>query len=56
MTMITTIAIVAAVAAGLLALPSARDFPKYLDVKTGRTMVILPPSTGKVIVKMGASQ
>lgn len=24
-----------------------------IDIKTGRTMVILPPSTGKVLVKMG---
>ena len=32
---------------------SAQDFPKKLDVKTGRAMVVLPPSAGKSILQMG---
>ena len=35
---------------------STDAFPDRVDVKTGRTIVILPPSTGKVIVKMGVTQ
>ncbi len=30
------------------------DFPKGLDVLSGRKMVVLPPSTGKTLIKMGA--
>lgn len=31
------------------------QFPKRIDVKTGRAMVVLPPSTGKTIVFIGAN-
>ena len=33
---------------------STTDHPERIDVKTGRTLVILPPSTGKVIVRCDA--
>ena len=32
-----------------------RDFPERVDVKTGRSLVILPPSTGKSIVNLEVS-
>ena len=42
--------------ADISAAPSLRDLPPKLDVKTGRAMVVLPPSTGKTIIKLGASK
>ncbi len=42
--------------AGLLAMPSARDFPACLDVKIKRTMVVLPGSADKTIIKMEVSR
>jgi hypothetical protein len=42
--------------ANALGLPCARYFPKCLDVKTGRTMVVLPPSAGKAVMTMEASR
>ena len=32
------------------------DFPKGLDVLSGRKMVVLPPSTCKTLIKMGGAQ
>jgi hypothetical protein len=32
-----------------------REQPERVDIKTGRSMVILPPSTGKTIVSLGAT-
>jgi len=32
------------------------DFPNGLDVLSGRKMVVLPPSTGKTLIKLGGEQ
>lgn len=34
---------------------STSEYPERIDVKTGRSMVILPPSTGKVILQQDAT-